>query len=555
MTLIWSIDLSLRPYLLKIIIDKLSLPKFSQNQDTLIFSVMLYLGVILFVNLSYRAHNYLQLKLEPPLRREVANCVMSQLIQHSESFYQNHQKGEIINRVREIITSIPEIIKIITNNFLTHILSISIALFAMYKINYKFTLGLIACVLFQILFTSKISKSVIQLGDCASNNRAQALGAILDAMYNLINIKLFSGQKRALKRLSKIFKKTVIAEQKREWFLIKVFTVQTLFFFIYQIFCFYYLIQGHKENKITPGDFIMIINININLIDVFWCIIDDVKIITNHISNVKEGVKIIFAPLLITDAVDAKNLNLIKGKIIFKDVIFKHADNKHLFNGKSVVIRAKERVGLVGFSGSGKSSFVNLIMRLYEPESGIISIDDQDIKNVTQNSLRQNIAFISQEPNLFNASLLENIRYAKPLASIEEINRAAIEAKAYEFINELPNGYNTIVGDKGVKLSGGQRQRIAILRAILVDAPINIFDEATSGLDAITENHIQEAMLKLMVNKTTLIIAHRLSTLLSMDRILVFDKGKIVEDGSHYDLINKDSLYKKLWETQKAGFI
>ena len=226
-----------------------------------------------------------------------------------------------------------------------------------------------------------------------------------------------------------------------------------------------------------------------------------------------------------------------------------------LFEKESVSIEAGQKVGLVGYSGSGKSTFVNLILRLYDVKNGSILIDDQDIKNVTQSSLRNSIAMIPQDPSLFHRSLMENIRYGSMSATDEDVVLAAKKAHAHEFISALPQKYDSLVGDKGVKLSGGQRQRIAIARATLKNAPILILDEATSQLDSVTENLIQESLLELMKNKTTIVIAHRLSTLLHMDRILVFDKGKIVEDGTHSELFAKSGLYKHLWDAQVGGFL
>ena len=241
--------------------------------------------------------------------------------------------------------------------------------------------------------------------------------------------------------------------------------------------------------------------------------------------------------------------------IVFDAVKFHYPETESLFNNKSVIIKAGEKVGLVGYSGSGKSTFVNLILRLYDVTGGNIFIDKQNIKDVNQNSLRQNIAIIPQDPYLFHRNLIENIRYGKITASDEEVIKAAKSAHADEFIRKLSKGYKSMVGERGIKLSGGQRQRIAIARAILKNAPILILDEATSQLDSLTENYIQETLWELMKNKTTIVVAHRLSTLLRMDRILVFEKGKIIQDGNHNTLINTHGLYQTLWNTQINGFL
>ena len=210
---------------------------------------------------------------------------------------------------------------------------------------------------------------------------------------------------------------------------------------------------------------------------------------------------------------------------------------------------------MVGFSGSGKSTFVNLILRLFEVEEGQITIDSQDIKEITQQSLRENISFIPQDVSLFHRSLMENIRYGCLEASDDVVIEAAKKACCHEFILKLPDGYESMVGERGIKLSGGQRQRIAIARAVLKNAPILILDEATSALDSVTEKYIQESLHHLMEGKTTIIIAHRLSTLSAMDRILVFDNGQIIEDGSHADLLKSNGHYAEMWQMQAGGFL
>jgi ATP-binding cassette subfamily B protein len=260
-------------------------------------------------------------------------------------------------------------------------------------------------------------------------------------------------------------------------------------------------------------------------------------------------------PLDLTDATDAKDIHIIKGEIQFDHVSFTYKNTKTLFKDKSVTISPGQKVGLVGYSGGGKTTFVNLILRLYDVDNGCIQIDGQDIATVTQDSLRAHIGMIPQDSSLFHRSLMENIRYGRTDATDDEVIEAAKRAHAHEFIEQLPEGYASLVGERGIKLSGGQRQRIAIARAMLKNAPILILDEATSALDSVTEHVIQVAITDLMQGKTSLVIAHRLSTLLHMDRILVFDKGKIVEDGTHSELLAKAGLYKTLWDAQVGGFL
>jgi len=262
-------------------------------------------------------------------------------------------------------------------------------------------------------------------------------------------------------------------------------------------------------------------------------------------------------PIEITDKANAKELQVKKGKIEFKDVTFTYGDKKNqlVFHNLSFIIKPGQKIGLVGPSGGGKSTLTKLLLRFEDIDNGKILIDGHDITDVTQESLRKSISYVPQEPLLFHRSIKENIAYGKPEASDEEIIKAAKTAFAHDFIEGLPNGYETIVGERGAKLSGGQRQRVAIARAILENAPILLLDEATSALDSESEVYIQQGLAALMANKTTIVVAHRLSTIQYLDRIIVLKDGAIVEDGSHNALLKDKGLYAKLWKHQSGGFI
>jgi ATP-binding cassette subfamily B protein len=260
----------------------------------------------------------------------------------------------------------------------------------------------------------------------------------------------------------------------------------------------------------------------------------------------------------IQNAPHAKKLIVSKGALELSHVTFRYDDSsqhKQVFSDLNVQIKPGERIGLVGPSGGGKSTFTRLLMRFEDIDSGVISIDGQDISVITQESLRQAIAYVPQEPLLFHRTIAENIAYGQPKAGRKDIEQAAKRAYAHDFIKELADGYDTIVGERGVKLSGGQRQRVAIARAILKDAPILLLDEATSALDSESEAFIQEALIQLMKGRTTLVIAHRLSTIQHMDRIMVLESGKITEQGTHQELRDNHGTYAKLWAHQSGGFI
>lgn len=257
----------------------------------------------------------------------------------------------------------------------------------------------------------------------------------------------------------------------------------------------------------------------------------------------------------VQDTKNAKILEVKKGEIIFDNVTFSYKKGENIFKSKNVIIKPGEKVGLVGLSGDGKTTFINLILRFFDVKSGKITIDNQNIKKVTQDSLHENISMVPQDTSLFHRSLMENIRYSRVDATDQEVIEASKKAHCHEFITKLDEGYNTLVGERGIKLSGGQRQRIAIARAILKDAPILILDEATSALDSVTEKYVQESLHYLMKKSTTIVIAHRLSTLSEMDRILVFDKGTIVQDGTHKELLDSEGHYKEMWDMQVGGFL
>jgi ATP-binding cassette subfamily B protein len=286
-----------------------------------------------------------------------------------------------------------------------------------------------------------------------------------------------------------------------------------------------------------------------------WHLMSEVGEFNKALGRCKQSLASLMVPFDIQDEVGAAALYCTHGEITFDDVTFNYKGAKPLFQHQSMCIQAGQKVGLVGYSGGGKSTFVNLILRLYDVTGGAIVIDGQDIRSVTQDSLREHIAMIPQDPSLFQRSLMENIRYGRIDATDEQVIQAAKKAYAHDFIEKLSQGYDALVGERGVKLSGGQRQRVAIARAILKNAPILVLDEATSQLDSVTESLIQDALQTLMQNKTTIVIAHRLSTLLHMDRILVFDNANIVEDGTHAELLSKAGIYKRLWDAQVGGFL
>jgi ATP-binding cassette subfamily B protein len=306
---------------------------------------------------------------------------------------------------------------------------------------------------------------------------------------------------------------------------------------------------------LTIGDIVLVQSYAFGLFGNVWNLGRQFRTIYASIADASEMVEILQKKHDIEDMPRAKNLKVGAGVINFSDVIFGFQDGRKVLQKFNIRISAGEKVAFVGLSGAGKTTITKLLLRMYNIEKGAILIDGQNIAEVTQQSLRKAIAFVPQEPILFHRTLKENIRYGKLDATDEEVIEAATQAHCHEFISQLPLGYDTFVGERGVKLSGGERQRVAIARAILKNAPVLVLDEATSSLDSESEHLIQDALETLMRGKTVIVIAHRLSTIMKMDRILVMEEGKIVAQGTHKELLEMEGLYKKLWSIQAGGFL
>jgi ATP-binding cassette subfamily B protein len=385
--------------------------------------------------------------------------------------------------------------------------------------------------------------------------RSLVNGKIVDAVTNILNAKLFARLGYEREYLNGFLETEVATARRTFWFMERVRWFQFIAAAALKLGTVYYALTLWDGGLIGVGDFTMSIGLAL-------LIISDARNLTRrfleffeYVGNVANGVDTIIRPHEIVDAPDAQRLRITQGRIEFRNVRFGYDPEQPVFDGLNVIIEPGQRVGLVGFSGSGKSTFVSLMLRNFEPQGGQILIDGTDIMSVSQDSLHEQVSLIPQDPSLFHRSLKENIGYGKLVADDAEITAAAKLAHADEFILHITEGYDSLVGERGVKLSGGQRQRIAIARVILKDAPILILDEATSSLDSVTEQTIQENLDRAMGRKTVIAIAHRLSTIAHLDRILVFDNGRIIEDGSHEELLARQGIYHQLWSRHAGGFL
>ncbi|ACP23272.1 ABC transporter, ATP-binding protein ExsA (plasmid) [Sinorhizobium fredii NGR234] len=377
-------------------------------------------------------------------------------------------------------------------------------------------------------------------------------GALADAVSCNAVVKGFGAEKREDVRLARVLRKWENRTD-RTWSRATLNgTAQGAMLLVLRAAVIGFALMLWAEGKASAGDITFVLTAFFILQGYLREIGMHIRNLQRSVNDMEELVAIHAQPLGVEDRAGARPIQITDGRIEFRNVTFHYgAHRAPLYDGFSVAIRPGERVGLVGHSGSGKTTFVKLIQRLHDLKSGDIRIDGQDIAGVTQASLRQQIAIVQQEPILFHRSLAENIAYGRPGATQHEIEEAARLASAHDFITALPKGYATLVGERGVKLSGGERQRVAIARAFLADAPVLILDEATSSLDSESEVLIQRAMERLMTGRTTLVIAHRLSTVRALDRLLVFDRGRIAEEGDHDTLIRlKGGIYRSLFERQ-----
>lgn len=544
------------PFLYKKIIDLMSDsdPNPALNQE-LFHYVLLIAIVVLGYQSLFRAGDYLITYFQSNVIREINNDTFQRLMNHSYRFFSNNFSGSLVSKSKRFSASFEKISDITTFNLwftFVHLTGVLVILFLKAPfIGFLFLGWAVIYIIITFVFIRKRIK--YDLVEAEADSKVTARFA--DAFTNILNIKIFSSRRRE----HGSFKEVTFDEfQKRykAWSFqnfqnaIQGFMMGTL-----QIIILYLIVRMWIHDSITVG---MIVLIQIYMFAAFEHLWDLGKSMTRwfkSVADAQEMVEIFEEKPDIEDVKNPEECRISKGDIEFKNVNFEYVKDYAVFNGFNLRINSGEKVGLVGHSGSGKSTIVKMLLRFSDVRSGEILIDEQNIAKVKQDELRECISYVPQEPILFHRSIRENIAYSKSNATDEDVVEAAKKAHAHEFILKLPKGYDTMVGERGVKLSGGERQRIAIARAMLKNSPVILLDEATSSLDSISESYIQDAFGELMKGKTAIVIAHRLSTVQKMDRIIVLHKGKIVEEGTHKELLDKKGFYAELWEHQTGGFL
>ncbi len=493
--------------------------------------------------------------LQPVLRQHVARNLFAYLQHHSHRYISNSFAGALAHRIGETSLGVARTLYSLIFDFMPVgiVMTVAIALLARVNTGLALFVGIWAFSFVSVSYWLASRSRPYELA--ASSARSETIGQIVDTVTNLSSVRLFAKlgfERKYLRDRHVVELKDV---RRANWYSERVKLFQFIAGAALKIGTLYYALTLWSQGKIEVADFVMASSIALLIISEAKNLSRRFLEFFEHIGNVSNGVYTIIQPHEIVDRDRPISHSITQGKIEFRDVTFSYSEEKKVFDRLSITIESGQRVGLVGLSGSGKSTFVNLVLRLFDPQSGQILIDGVDIRDISQESLHAQISLIPQDPSLFHRTLLENIRYGRLEASDQEVVEAARKANAHEFIKQIREGYDSMVGERGVKLSGGQRQRIAIARVILKDAPILILDEATSSLDSITERAIQDTLDKEMNGKTVIVVAHRLSTISHLDRILVFHHGEIVEDGSHTDLLALKGAYHRLWQMQAGGFL
>lgn len=537
-------------YVLKLIIDKVTEsagPQIMLSEVTVL--IWPFFGFLLLNMIGWRIGLYAMSLLEPKCISEIGDECFDVLHEQSFDFFSNQFVGSLVKKAARMAHSVEGFLDVIAIDFLQMSVRVFLAVVLLFIVSPLMGMVMIFWVLCFVLYNYKANVyKLLHYSLPAMEADSKVTAQLADTVSNSVNLKLFSTKKYEKERYKAVLKdreeKTISS-----WFFDQhVELVQNIFVIALEIFLLYFMLKLWHDGDLGVGDFVLVQGYVSEMFVFIWDFGRQLRRLYYSFADAEEMMEIMEQPVDVKDNPSAKELNIFHGEIVFDSVNFAYDESESVIDNFNLKIKSGERLALIGPSGGGKTTIVKLILRLFDVDGGRIIIDGQDISKVTQESLRRQIALVPQDPILFHRSLMDNIRYGKLDASDEEVVIASKLAKCHEFISSLPKGYKTFVGERGVKLSGGERQRVAIARAILSNAKILILDEATSNLDVHFEKLIQEALSNLIKNKTSIVIAHRLSTVTHMDRIVVVENGKIVEEGSHAVLMNnKDGLYKNLW--------
>src|SRR3989338_1238208 len=523
--------------------------------EQVFYLVFIIIGLHLLVVATARTRGFLYIDFLVKVTKDLRNFTFQQIEKNSYTFFSNTFAGSLVTKSRRFVNAFENMFDVFIFNFV----QVAVILVGVFIVLINESL-LISGILFNLVFIYVVTVAFLvrkkfkyDLLEAEQDSRIS--GRLADVFSNISAVKFFSARNNEIKSFGAYTEEGALRSRRAANWGNIIDVTQSAFSFIIGSVLLYVLAKLWLANQISTGTVVLVESYMTIILVRLWDLSNSLVRFMKSAGDMKEMVETFELRPDIMDPTNPAKLKITRGHIVFKGVFFKYGQGEEVLSDFNIEVKPGERIGIVGHSGAGKSTITKLLLRLNDVSEGSITIDGQNIRSVTQDDLRSVISYVPQEPILFHRPIRENISYGKVSATPDEITEVAQKAHAHEFISKLPKGYDTLVGERGVKLSGGERQRVAIARAMLKNAPILVLDEATSSLDSISESYIQDAFTELMKGKTTIVIAHRLSTIQKMDRIIVLDKGKIVEEGTHKELLSKDGLYADLWNHQTGGFL
>ncbi len=542
------------------IIEKLATGNYIQEDFFGSFGTLIGLFVLIYFIgnvVLYRLFTYVTWQLESRVERDLAKQSFTHLIDMDIAFHADRFGGSLVSQTSKFIIAYDRVLTATTRVTMPLAVSFIFSAIILFPRVPQYIPILLLLALAYIVVALISSKRIRHYNEVESKTYSKQTGILSDAITNILTVKSFARSDYETKRYETAIDDTMNASQSLMHATIGRDTAFSLVGSAFSVAAVTMAVVGVMYLKADLGTAFLMLTYSLLIARHLWDFSSKaLREYNRAFGDAHEMIEILNAEPAVRDAPKPLKRQNGKGSVSFKDVSFTHPQaGDALFHNFNLDIKAGEKIGLIGRSGAGKTTLTKLLLRFANIDAGEILINDQDISKLSQQDVRNQMAYVPQEPLLFHRSIAENIAYGKPNATKKEVEKAAKKAYAAAFIEKLPNGYNTLVGERGVKLSGGQRQRIAIARAILKDAPILVLDEATSALDSESEKAIQSALWELMKGRTALVIAHRLSTIAKLDRIVVMDNGRVVEQGTHEDLLKKNGIYSALWSHQSGGFI